>query len=112
MNSFEARLKMLKQLWQSQGFKFGPQITEEEIQAFESYHHVCVPFDLREYFLTLDGMDEKSVDGLTRLWPFHEICLLVEQMGEINSAWLDNLIPDVTSYYIIGDYNFRGSYWA
>ena len=49
-------LGRLKSLWASQGIECGVPATDAELAQFERTHRVCLPDDVREYFLRVNGM--------------------------------------------------------
>lgn len=48
----------LKDHWLSQSLEVNPGVSREELTAFESKYQVSLPSDLRDYFLTVNGMAE------------------------------------------------------
>ena len=49
-------LGRLKSVWASQGIECGVPATQAELAEFEEHYRVCLPDDLREYFLRINGM--------------------------------------------------------
>jgi hypothetical protein len=48
----------MKERWRSEGWDVRPGVPLQEIEAFESRYRVTLPADLREFFLTVDGMGQ------------------------------------------------------
>jgi hypothetical protein len=60
--------------WRSADPWSGSGASSEAIAAFECKYHVVLPADVREYFMTNDGMGENDTDkALNRFWPLGEV---------------------------------------
>lgn len=69
--------------------------SSEAIAAFECKYHVVLPTDVREYFLTVDGMDENDMDGaLNRFWPLGEVKPVEEELSDSKGV----VYPDRFAY--------------
>jgi hypothetical protein len=55
------------------------------ISAFESKYGVVLPNDLREYFLTVDGMEDELDPGTNRFWPLEMVKPVSHELTEIHS---------------------------
>ena len=60
-------------LWRDAGLLIRPGVQPPAIQAFEARYGVTLPSDMREYFLTIDGMEDELDPGLNRFWPLHMV---------------------------------------
>ena len=70
----------LKNHWLSQGLEINSGVSREELAAFESRYQVSLPSDLRDYFLTVNGMAEGvSDDALIRFWSLNEVKPIPEE---------------------------------
>ncbi len=59
-------------------------VNPTEIQSFESKYRVRLPGDLREYLLTIDGMEDELDAGINRFWPLAMIKPVHEELSDIN----------------------------
>ena len=83
----------------SQGLKTNPGVSVEELATFESRYRISLPSDLREYFLTVNGMPEGTTDNaLIRFWSLNE----VKPIPEGAPDYAD--IPDAQSLFLFADY--------
>jgi hypothetical protein len=56
-NAFtDSAARKLNRHWKSHGLRIAPGGSQKSVRKFESRYSVILPKDLREYFLTLDGM--------------------------------------------------------
>ena len=60
----------LVELSRGAGLTIRPPTGREAIQAFESKYNVVLPTDMREYYLTVDGMEDELDPGMNRFWPY------------------------------------------
>jgi hypothetical protein len=92
----------LKEYWLSQGLAVNPGVSQEELTAFEHKYKVLLPRDLRDYFLTVDGMAQGVTDNaLIRFWSLKE----VKPVPEEAPAYSDPLyIENAESLYLFADY--------
>jgi hypothetical protein len=71
-------------LWRDAGLLVRPGVQPPAIQAFEAKYHVVLPTDMREYFLTIDGMEDELDSGLNRFWPLHMVKPVEDELTEIH----------------------------
>ena len=96
----------LKDRWLAQGLEINPGVSTEDLAAFEFTYQVVVPADLRDYFLTVDGMAEGvSDDALIRFWSLSEVKPITVEAPELSSP---AYIEDAESMFVFADY----SIWA
>lgn len=71
----------LKDYWDSQGLVSVPGLEESDISAFESRYDVYLPVDMREYFSTLNGIENiGSYDNdMFSIWPLDLIRPLLQE---------------------------------
>lgn len=83
----------------SQDLKTNPGVSSEELAAFESKYQVSMPSDLREYFLTVNGMPEGTMDdALIRFWALNEVKPISEGAPDYSD------IQDAQSLFLFADY--------
>ncbi len=92
----------LKTYWLSNGIEINPGVSNEELTAFESNYQVSLPSDLRDYFLTVNGMAEGvRDDALIRFWSLNE----VKPIPETAPAYSDpSYIEEAQSLFLFADY--------
>src|SRR2546426_3144322 len=78
-------LGRLKSAWASQGIECGVPATDAELAEFERSHRVCLPDDVREYFLRVNGMARNEWwqwdDDLINFYPLAELIRCEETAG-------------------------------
>jgi hypothetical protein len=73
-------------LWRDAGLLARPGVHPPAIQTFEAKYDVTLPTDMREYFLTIDGMEDELDSGLNRFWPLHMVKPVEDELTEIHEA--------------------------
>lgn len=92
----------LKDHWLSQGIEVNPGVSIEELTAFESRYKVSLPADLREYFLTVNGMAEGVTDdALIRFWSLNEVKPIPEEAPAFSAS---SYIEDAESLFVFADF--------
>ena len=79
-----ARWQQLASLWLDAGLTIRPGVDAAAIRAFEIRHAVVLPADLRDYFLTVDGMEDELDPGLNRFWPLAMVKLVSNELKDIH----------------------------
>ena len=94
--------RSLKNRWVSLGVEINPGVSTAELTAFESKYHVSLPADLRDYFLTVDGMAEGvSDDALIRFWALNEVKPITEEAPLFSDS---TYISEPESLFVFADY--------
>lgn len=94
--------RSLKNLWASLGVEINPGVSTEELTAFESKYRVSLPADLRDYFLTVDGMAEDVTDdALIRFWSLNEVKPLHEGAPEYSDP---TYIQQAETLFVFADF--------
>ena len=83
--------------------------TAEEIAAFEEYHGIRFPADLREYFLKINGVDDWG--GFIVLEPLYNWCRLPEYEYSHPERVRENL-ADADQYFRFGGYDIIKWDWS
>jgi hypothetical protein len=77
VSPFSLNAKLAKH-WLSHAARPSCAASESEIASFEQIHEVCLPSDLREYVLTLNGMANDPDDSEFRFVPLSQMCPEIE----------------------------------
>jgi len=99
--------QQLAAMWRDAGLKIRPSVNSAAIRDFEIKHDVVLPADLRDYFLTVDGMEDDLDPGMNRFWPLAMVKLVNEELKDIH--------PDRWAYpdcYIFADHCLWCLAWA
>ena len=92
----------LKNHWLSQGIEVNPGVAKEELTAFEFKYQVSLPADLRDYFLTVDGMAQGFTDNaLIRFWSLNEVKPIPEEAVDYSHP---SYIEEAESLFLFADY--------
>ena len=85
-------VRRLIDLWRTAGLVIRPGV-HPAMQSFELKYGVQLPADLRDYFLTVDGMEDDLDPGINRFWPLEivkpvseELRTLIPTVGHIQIA--------------------------
>lgn len=87
----------------NQQIEFYPAASEEEMALFERKYTVKLPLEITEFYRCLNGYYYEG--DMVDLYPFHRIVTLQE--SHINRP----LMPAIDHFFVLGDYNFGGSFW-
>lgn len=103
---FISSVQRLKNYWFSHDVKFNTGVSESDLAGFEHKFGVSLPYDLRDYFLTVNGMSEEASDNeMIRFWMLEEVKPLTT--GAPRYANTD-YVKDPESLFLFADY----SLWA
>ena len=103
---FISNVQRLRNHWISHNVECNSGVSEDSLVAFEDRYGVTLPTDLRDYFLTVNGMLDGVTDqDLIRFWTLEEVTPLPSGAPEYASQeYVDN--PE--SLFLFADY----SLWA
>jgi len=92
--------------WLSEHVALNPGVSDLQLSSFEARYHVCLPQDLRNYFLRTNGMDVNAVGrDLVRFWSLEELRPLSKEAPQL----VDRDDPAAgKSLFVFADY----SIWA
>jgi hypothetical protein len=103
MNGIGKRIKMY---WQSQNLPAAQGCTDAQIRQFEARYKVLLPDDMRDYFLTVNGMVENMYYDQDRngfsFWPLRKVKTVVEEAGESGNRRLAS--QKTESFFVFSDY--------
>lgn len=71
-------------MWRDAGLTIRPAAEPTTIRTFEAKHGVILPADLREYFLTVDGMEDELDPGTNRFWPLAMVKPVSQELTDIH----------------------------
>lgn len=92
----------LRNRWLSQGVEINPGVSGEDLAAFEAAYKISLPPDMRDYFLSVNGMAEGVSDSaLISFWPLNE----VKPIPETAPGYSDpSYIPESESIFLFADF--------
>ena len=101
--------EQLKVRWESEGASTRPGISQRKISAFEARYGVHIPEDFRDYFCTVDGMEEGlSENALISFWPLNKVepvtRRVVEHSGVPDYSQIARKLKDAGSYFAFADF--------
>jgi cell wall assembly regulator SMI1 len=103
-NAMSSLGERLRSYWRAQGAKLPGGVPAGRVEQFESRHGVRLPDDLREYFLSIDGMGPEDVnppffwdEDLFRFFPLHEV------ERATNRFHPDRFLAQQSSYFAFAD---------
>jgi cell wall assembly regulator SMI1 len=113
----KALIERLKSHWLHDQIRLRPGVSLQQIEAFESRYHVCLPPDLREYFKSVDGMDEGDGDAEWFFFhPLQAVKSVPEELAHIRGfpdyTEIVRTLPDSHSWFVIVDFVFRSAAFA
>jgi hypothetical protein len=99
----------LRDRWLSRGIQVRRGVLPEEIRAFESRNGVALPPDMRDFFLTVDGMEPgHSDEDLLEFLHLGDIMGVSEELagyrGVPDYGNIVNTLPNADQYFVIADY--------
>ena len=103
---FVSKMQRLKNNWMSHGVEFNDGVSENALAAFEHKFGVALPLDMREFFLTANGLPEEVTDDeMIRFWMLEEVKPLPSGAPEFTTT---DYIDHPESVFLFADY----SLWA
>jgi SMI1 / KNR4 family (SUKH-1) len=110
MSRVNAVWNLIKEQWNGAGIPHRPGVTEEELTGFEHRYGVLLPFEIRDFYSHVDGMNSDSIDeAFIRFWPLSEIgpvpTLLSEWRGIPDYGGIEKSLPDSESYFVFADHS-------
>jgi hypothetical protein len=97
----------LRAHWIAQGLIPPKGVSEERLHDFESRYGVRLPPDLRDYFLTVNGMwsREEWDDDFFTFWPLDDVV-------PASSEFTEDFMEDASSFFVFADHFFGAPYFA
>ena len=101
--------EQLKGRWESEGASTRPGSSPWKISSFEARYGVRLPEDVRDYFCTVDGMEEGLSDNaLISFWPLNEVepvtTRVVQFSGVPDYRRIARKLKDAGSYFAFADF--------
>ncbi|MCQ3932472.1 MAG: hypothetical protein DPW16_18640 [Chloroflexi bacterium] len=101
-------LEKLRQKCLAEGVELNQPAQPDEIDDFEKWFGIKFSADFRQYLLKCNG-STMSFD-MSHLWALDDIKPVWEIFG--NPSEDDNFFQDYDAYFVFGDYNYWGGFWA
>jgi hypothetical protein len=99
----------LENYWERQRYDHGPPSAPDDIATLELRYGVCVPDDLRRYFVVLNGGDhgaDGTIDNeMITFWNLSQFRPASEEFPELS-------FPDASRWFIFADYMIASHFYA
>jgi hypothetical protein len=104
MMCFQQLLDQLTEHWRSDGVKVPAGVDESMIRQFESSRSVKLPYDMRQYFLTVNGMGVMGEcdEELFYFWPLHEVTSIADYLPNRADKFADS-----AKYFLFADHSIN-----
>jgi hypothetical protein len=101
----------LRDEWVATGLPVRPGVGLKEIRAFESRYGISLPPDLRDYFTTVDGIDD---DGwMLEFLQLGDVRSVPEALGDYPGySNIVNTLPNSQAYFVIADFMMGSHVYA
>jgi hypothetical protein len=88
--------------WNAHGIQCPAGVAPEVVAGFELRHRIVVPSDMREYFLTVNGMGPLNIvdDDLFNFLPLQDVVTIAEQLPDRCSKF-----AEAPNYFIFADHS-------
>jgi hypothetical protein len=100
--------------WKADGLAIAPPATEDDLMRFELLHEATLPFDVRDYFLAVNGMLQKSPHDtdseMFTFWPLQMMTRVTDEPGLGGPQWKSPTGWRPEKYFLFVDY--MQSCWA
>jgi hypothetical protein len=101
MSDLQRLLQQMIQGWRNEDIPILPGVDEARIADFERRYGIKLPADMREYFLTVNGMGHHYDDeNFFRFWPFEEVASVEDYQPE-----LMKVLPECAGHFFFFDYS-------
>lgn len=113
-----ALIERLKSHWSQSGLKVRSGVPSHQIEEFESRHQVSLPLDLREYFTTVDGMDDEDTfdSEMISFLPLQAVRTIPDVLGKHGKISVHHEImgslPEPHRWFVIVDYMIGSAVFA
>jgi hypothetical protein len=101
MSQLELLIQQVIERWRRENIPIRPGVDLTKINELESRLGAVLPSDMREFYLTIDGMgDHFDEEHFFRFWP-------IEQIQSVNQYYSDvaQLNSDASEYYYFFDHS-------
>ena len=103
---FLSNLQRLKNHWTSHHIEFNDGVPRDYLEAFEDRFRVVLPADMRDFYLTMNGVPADTTDEeLIRFWTLEEVKPI---SSEAPAFATPDYINNAESLFVFADY----SLWA
>lgn len=96
--------------WVGAGVKFRSAASLDSIKEFEARYGVTMSDEIRNYFLTFDGLEDEEWDNdMISFWSLQRIGSVQEILGHRGGIpdyrGIQNHLPDSSCYFVFADYS-------
>jgi hypothetical protein len=92
--------------WESQGIRHAIGATVSEIESFQSVYGVCLPNDLRKYFLEVNGFSQLSAkendDRGFRFLSLESVTRASDELKELTGSYPS--LPNAENFFVFAEY--------
>ena len=105
--------EMLKKHWLSQGVLPVAGVSKQDVLSFEAKFGVKMPADMREYFLTTNGLESDAIEGggWFRFWPLEDLKPLDTEIRYIDQVRYSHL-KNPSSYFCFADFMIKSEVFS
>jgi hypothetical protein len=101
MNALSEHLIAIIERWEQEKIPIRAGVTPKAIKSFEDRFRVTLPDDMREFFLTVDGMGEHyDDDSFSRFWPLEQVQPIDHYCPELTSRYAES-----SDYFLFYDHS-------
>ena len=107
----------LRERWAVCGVQIRPGVRPKEIRAFESRYRVALPPDLRDYFMTVDGMERGDGDeDMLEFLHLGAVKSVPEELANFRGipdyGNIVNTLSNPEQYFVIADFMITSHVYA
>ena len=107
----------LRERWAVCGVRVRPGVRPKEIRAFESRYRVVLPLDLRDYFMTVDGMERwESDEDMLEFLHLGAVKSVPEELARFRGipdyGNIVNTLSNAERYFVIADFMIGSHVYA
>jgi hypothetical protein len=107
----QKQIDKLKVLWEIEGDAIFIPATDNQILSFQSKNNLVIPKDLAEYFILLNGTNERYDERFFQFYSFDQFKNIDEELknwgGVPDYRNIVNTLLDYETYFVFADYSFH-----
>ena len=112
-----ALIDRLRAYWMEKGIKTRPGASPQDVQLFESRYLVRLPSDLRDYYATIDGMEDGATDpDMFTFLPLRAVRAVPEELAHFGGIpdyrEIVRTLAEPHRWFVIVDYLITSAVYA